>query len=322
MIRFWLNYILFGLAATAAIHFAVPLYREYVQGNGQPAAGVNETSAEAAAAVNGNTPTRSASTTTPRRPVRAPGEAAARTQNRDAPAATNNISVDEIPAGPNIPIYTPPAPDPDAISWGVLVRNASHRGLGGNNLGRLDAGTVMSIQKLVPSDKGDAALGLIDTGGDWKGPALVGLENLLRFDGSLDAAPTEAVGLLCRYYQLRSQVERRRGELRRQRENRNPYNEPYRTAAAALRSFDERVIKLTKQRDEASGVERGKLIDTLHGMKSERTRLRLNVEESEKRRKGWDAQNPEPATAPVDKQLEQWQNELARLGTMKKRVVQ
>ncbi|NLL84841.1 MAG: hypothetical protein GX230_11470 [Lentisphaerae bacterium] len=218
-------------------------------------------------------------------------------------------------------LYRPPEGDPEAPFWGVLVQSAPSSGLDGNNLGRLPAGIVAEIQEIKTTAKGDVAVCIIDDNGRWRGPIVIGLEYLLRFEGPLTAAPAEPLDLLHRYYTLKGRADERLAEIKRRTTPVNPHEAEYQKAVSALKAFDQRVSAMVKERDTASGARRAKLIDELHAAKYEINRLKHAVEEAGGKRNNWARQNPPPKELPVDPTLAAWQAELAKLEPEIKRYV-
>ncbi len=332
--RFWLTYLLTAAAGTALIHWGSPSLAAHADTvrrlAGKPPRAAVAAPRAAVAAPRAPTPAAALPV------VRMPEDVAAQAQapqpvppaaepETEPPPPAAEAAAETSAAAPQAvgapPLYTPPPPDPAAASWGVVLHRAPHSGVKGNPLGPLPVGTVVEIQELLPTAEGDMAVCVIDDGGQWKGPVMIGLNHLVRFEGPLTDAPPEAVDLLYRYYRLRERIDARREAHRQRTASANPHAAAHARAVADQRAFDERVRRLTAQRDAASGPRRSQLIDQLHGMQAEGTRLRLNVEEARAKRDAWARENPQPANGPGDPELEGWIEELRRLEPEVKRYV-
>lgn len=332
--RFWLTYLLTAAIGTAIVHFGAPSFVAHADFARRPLPAQQPSSVVAPAqGAQAPNPPR-APVQRPQRSVRLVPAQPPQPPQPAAPSATATVETTAASATPEQlettvpeetpptrPLYTPPPPDPNATSWGMVLRRAPHSGIAGNALGPLSAGTVVEIEKFISTASGDQAVCVIDANGQWKGPVLIGLEHLVCFEGPLTAAPAQAVDLLHRYYRLQEQIDARRAAHRKRAATANPHAAVYERAVTELQTFDERVRTLVAQRDASSGPKRSQLIDQLHGMQATRTRLRLHVEEAKAKGNAWTKQNPQATEDPHDPELEEWLDTVRQLEPQVKKYV-
>jgi len=329
MKSFWATYLFTALVGTAAAYYGAPaIYPRLAEAGFAPrsAAGMPEAQTSAvsvaSAAVRPSPPRLRLKPETP-----APAEAATPPSVPDrAPTQENRTTADDAtplpPAAPDIPLYRPPEPDPSASSWAIVMQRTAHYTSDGQNLGPLPAGTVAQVIKTTTSSHGDVAWCTFDRNGQWRGPAFIGMEQLVLFEGPLTVAPPEALNLLHRYFTLKGRVAERIVAIQQKRTADNPIRAAYSQAHEAMKDFDARVSKLTAERDAASGPRRSELINKLHGMRAEQTRLRLERERAAAELKAWNEKNPPQSNdIAADRELAGWIAELDRLEPEKLKLI-
>ena len=325
MKRFWLTYLLMTVIGTAAVHYGalllcahpgfLPLGANYLP---QPPASV---SARSPALV-----CRAPEVTVRRPQTRKPGPTPNRAQELPPQEMPEAVAA-EVPQAasasepPVRRLYTPPPPNPEATSWCILLQQAPGYGADGTMRRTFPAGTVGEIIKRTPTANGDMAVCTVDVGGHWQGPVWIGLEYLVAFQGSLSEAPPPARDLLYRYYTLKGNIDARQAVLRQRAANANPHAAACTRAATDLKTFYARVKKLTAERDAATGPKRSTLINTLHGMQSQLTRLQLQLKQAEDQRKAWEAQHLRPPDGQRDPEIAGWLEELRQLEPEKQQYV-
>jgi hypothetical protein len=223
---------------------------------------------------------------------------------------------------PVIPPYQPPASATHASSWAILIQRAVHYSTGGKNLGMLPAGTVGEVIKTTTSSDGDVAVCLIEQNGQWKGPILIGVANLVMFEGPLTAVPADTLSLLHHYYTLKERIDARTATIQQAITAANPHAAAFNRATDAVNEFVIRAKKMTVAFKATTGPARSDLLDQLKRMKFEQVRLNAELSQAEARMKEWNANNPtSPAHAAPDPELSGWLAELRRLEPRKKAII-
>jgi hypothetical protein len=323
MKRFLTTYLLTAVIGTAAVYFGAPAIAARLSGPARPepdgappsvdaltpvstAPGLAPTVADTPAAGSGD-PTVGC--------VTAPAEA----------AATPSSPVPEAPVGVPasvIPPYQPPASITNANAWAILTRRAVHYSTAGKNLGSLPAGTIGEVIKTTTSSDGDVAVCLIEQDGQWKGPVLIGVADLVVFENSLAAVPADTLSLLHHYYTLKERIDARAAAIQKAITDANPHAAAYIRATEAVNAFVIRAQKLTAAFKTATGPARTDLLEKLKRMKFEQVRLNAERSEAEARMKEWSAQNPAPpANAASDPELGGWLAELRRIEPRKRAII-
>lgn len=239
----------------------------------------------------------------------------------DAPVSTPP-EVPSIEPPPVIPPYYPPASMTNASSWAILIQRTAHYSTGGKNLGLLPAGTVGEVIKTTTSSDGDVAVCSIEQGGQWKGPVLISLADLVVFEGPLTAVPADTLSLLHHYYTLKERIDARTAAIQQALTAANPHAAAFIRATDAVNEFVIRAKKMTVAFKATTGPARSELLDQLKRMKFEQVRLNTELSQAEARMKEWNANNPtSPAHAAPDLELSGWLAELRRLEPRKKAII-
>ena len=240
---------------------------------------------------------------------------------KDAPISTPP-EAPSIETPPVIPPYYPPASITNASSWAILIQRTAHYSTGGKNLGMLPAGTVGEVIKNTTSSDGDVAVCLIEQNGQWKGPILIGVANLVMFEGPLTAVPADTLSLLHYYYTLKERIDARTAAIQQAITAANPHAAAFNRATDAVNEFVIRAKKMTVAFKATTGPARSDLLDQLKRMKFEQVRLNADLSQAEARMKEWNANNPtSPAHAAPDPELSGWLAELRRLEPRKKAII-
>ena len=323
MKRFLTTYLITALIGTAAVYWGTPMIADTLPRSTIPEPAVPRPPTDdltpTATFFERMSPATDA-------PSADPGDSGQRLGTRsvdgdDAPVSTPpDAPIIEPP--PVIPPYCPPASMTNASSWAILIQRTAHYSKSGKNLGMLPAGTVGEVIKTTTSSDGDVAVCLIEQKGQWKGPILIGVANLVMFEGPLTAVPADTLSLLHHYYTLKERIDARTATIQQAITAANPHAAAFNRATDAVNEFVIRAKKMTVAFKATTGPARSDLLDQLKRMKFEQVRLNAELSQAEARMKEWNANNPtSPAHAAPDPELSGWLAELRRLEPRKKAII-
>ncbi|MBM4163309.1 MAG: hypothetical protein FJ222_02550 [Lentisphaerae bacterium] len=323
MKRFLTTYLLTAGIGTATVYYGTPMIAAKLPRLTNPAFAITGPSVDdltpSSVAFARMSPVTDASSADP--DDSSPGNGTRSIEGDDAPInAPPEAPIIEPP--PVIPPYQPPASSTNASSWAILIQRAVHYSTGGKNLGMLPAGTFGEVIKTTTSSDGDVAVCTIDQDGQWKGPVLIGVANLVVFEGPFTTVSADTLGLLRHYYALKERIDARTAAIQQAITAANPHAAAYVRATDAVNEFVLRAKKMSATFKDATGPARSEMLDQLKRMKFEQVRLNSELSQAEARMKEWTANNPDsPTNAASDPELSGWLAELRRIEPLKQAII-
>lgn len=214
-----------------------------------------------------------------------------------APAAVTEPEAEEAEViVENVVDYTP-STDVIRLSgsgvthWGITVKETPAYSKEGKNLKQIPAGSLIEQINSTTSDKGEMAFCKVWGDGYWSGPYLIAGANLFRFSGTREQTDAADVEKLCRYYSLIQKHENRKNEILKASASKNPHYKEFKEKAEAYNRNAERAAELTKQRDDAKGPKRNKIIAELTKLKQEESRQAAELNRIKTKYEDWKKKN-------------------------------
>lgn len=314
MFGFLLRFLATGLLWASVLWFGIPKAKPWLEarfGSRRP---------EAAAEVQASLP-----------PSRIP--ASRQPPDLDVPSRTTPVQtpVEPVPASPlpqpaqqpapQQPPPEPPAPSPSpapsagpSYDWGVLGETVSSYSASGEPSGRLPGGTVVERVSVHDSSRGRIVRCRVLRDQQWKDGFFVPEPAIVQFQGPFVEAPGADRNQVIRYFTLKAKIDDRRAELQEQAIRANPHFPAYQAAAKAMTEFQAKTKQLIAQRDTATGLERGRLDDTLRRLKGEEATILHQFRLAEGPYKKWRATHDDGSVASAgDELLNRWESELSSL---------
>lgn len=288
---FWLKYVLVAAIGTAVLYCSIPLIHPELY------AETDFVVAEADAIVDtlpqSTVVTQTAKSETPA-PVRV-------TAPRPAPAAKQVVQYDDDDDEPEVIVenVTEYKPSTDVIRssgtgvthWGITVKETAVYSKDGKNLKTVPGGTLIEQINSTKTDKGEMSYCKIWKDNVWSGPFLIAGADLIRFPGTREQTDANDVDKLCKYFSLVQQYENRKMEILKANASKNPYYKEFKEKAEAYNKNADRSAELTKQRDEAKGAKRTKLIAELSKLKQEEARQSSELSKIKAKYEDWKKKN-------------------------------
>lgn len=309
---FYVKYLFVAALLGAAVWFGVPEIKAQLEA--KPA------SAPAPAAAPAAVPAAPAPQAAPER-TRQPSIASDSTAaegNRPQPSApaaapaaqTAQAVYEEAPAEPvQQPGYTGPRYD-----WGVLAEEAQTYGEDGKIRVKLPAGSVVEKMEEKNSSNGRMYVCRVLLNRRWQPGFVLKASAVVMFAGPFADAPKAPSDKVIRYFQLQGFIEARTAVLREEHLKSNPYFNAYKKAATDYTEFQDKVKKLTADRDSAQGMARSKIASELDRLRTNETKLRTALEKAEGPYKKWKDQHGDGYdTVMNDENIAKWSAEMQDL---------
>ena len=233
----------------------------------------------------------------------ADGDEASRRHIREliasAPPPTTVESDPDSPTPPTTASSTPPPRrhiDQNS-EWGVTsAEGARAYSTSGKFIGRLPVGTVMEINDIRQSPKGDlASCTLGNPVAGMPAQVLIKSKDLTTWRGALaDVSPQERK-LRGDQASLQANIESRVVAIGKGHEQRNPNNAAYQSALSNYRDVYKRSEALKKLRDSTTGVKRQEAANKLKQMKGEGAAVSRKYEAIKIDYEAWKRSNPPPS---------------------------
>ncbi len=185
--------------------------------------------------------------------------------------------------------------------WGVVVKDTDFYDKDGKHREDLLAGGTLVEQTATSrSSIGEMALCRVWRGSFWAGSYLISTANLLRFDGTRDKVDAEGVDLLCAYYKLNSELEKRKEVLVRRAVDANPHGAKLRAVVAKMKDMEKKSAELTKRANDATGAQRNRLLDQRRAIIAEKTAVEAEVRKLTAAYEEWKKTHNVPAADPAN----------------------
>lgn len=319
---FWLKYILIAVIGTAVLYCSIPLIHPELNAEAKLTDNVVEPFPEPVSEV--------VTAAVPTAPV------------AKEPLAPKTVSPTSVPQQvaqyededdeqevivENVTEYKPStdvirSSGPGVTHWGITVKESAVYTKDGKNLKTVPAGILIEQINSTTADKGEMSYCKIWKDDIWSGPFLIAGANLIRFPGTREKTDANDVEKLCKYFSLIQQYENRKNEILKAAASKNPYFRELKEKAEAYNKNGERSAVLTKQRDEATGAKRTKLIAELNKLKQEMASQSTELAQVTSKYENWKKQhskgeadyNSDPIYQKLGKQIYELKFELADFG--------
>ena len=205
---------------------------------------------------------------------------------------------------------TIPASGPIVQFWGIaLVDCPLFEQTGKRSSETLDGGSLIEQISALQSSRGEMAKIKIWNGTSWGGEYLVSTADLVRFQGGRDDVDAEGVEDLRTYYSLASQLEKRKVEVAQTAAGKNPHYDQLKALVTEFNANEEKVKRLTEQRDTTKGSRRTRLADELRRLEVQIQREKAQLKDVTAKFEAWKANHindvtPDYAADPVIKSIQ------------------
>lgn len=194
--------------------------------------------------------------------------------------------------------------------WGFVKAPSSYYAPDGQNLGKLEGGTLFKYSDVKSTSRNAVLVATIKRGDIWEGPYLLDCTDIAAYDGDPDTISPEIIGNLHTYFTLTGKIMTRRETLAEQHHANNPYFLSAKQAQGTYLNSIEKAAALEKQAAALTGQRKVKVLDELRSLKYEQTRIKAKAEQEAAAYKRWkDAHPLNPSTLSADPQLQALESE-------------
>ncbi len=202
------------------------------------------------------------------------------------PASTAGEPKKEV--APPEPVFSGPK-----SGWGVVSVASAFYGNDGQNLGKVDAGTLLTYSAVKQSSKSFVLVSKIQVSANtWDGPFLIEAPDVVLFSGELEQMSPKMIGDLKAYYALKGKIAQRKEEIEEKAQARNPHFETAKLWQQRYAESVEKAADMEVKANDLKGPAKSKMLDELRSLKYEQARLKTQADKEAVNYKAWKDQNP------------------------------